>query len=171
MLVNNQGCGDQCNRYDELASNQRAAESAYRSAPGDETKTVNNAVERSLDHLAAHLKTADSLGKPAVVEEFGLGRDGENPSPTATVSDRDTYLTAVLAAGARAAAEGRAFAGTNIWSWGGEGRAARKNAVWVEGTDFTGDPPQEPQGLNSIFDKDASTLAVIRTHADALGKL
>jgi mannan endo-1,4-beta-mannosidase len=59
-------------------------------------------------------------------------------------------------------------AGTNIWSWGGEGRAHAADARWVEGRDFTGDPPQEPQGLNSIFDTDSSTLELIQRHAAAL---
>ena len=136
--------------------------------PEDETKTVENAVTRAAAYYEEHIRMADALQKPVVLEEFGLGRDGENPSLKAKTTARDTYLTALLEAVAKSAAEGRAAAGTNIWAWGGEGRAAREDAVWVEGSDFTGDPPQEPQGLNSIFDKDTSTLSIIRAHAAAL---
>ena len=39
------------------------------------------------------------------------------------------------------------------------------------GNDFTGDPPSEAQGANSIFDTDISTLEVLRRHATALGQL
>ena len=39
------------------------------------------------------------------------------------------------------------------------------------GDDFTGDPPSEAQGANSIFDTDISTLEVLRRHATALGQL
>ena len=35
-------------------------------------------------------------------------------------------------------------------------------------TSYVGDPPQEPQGRNSVFNTDASTLALIRAHAAAL---
>jgi len=33
---------------------------------------------------------------------------------------------------------------------------------------YVGDPPQEPQGRNSVFDADATTLDIIRRHAQAL---
>ena len=42
---------------------------------------------------------------------------------------------------------------------------------WKMGDDFTGDPPSEAQGANSIFDTDISTLEVLRRHATALGQL
>jgi mannan endo-1,4-beta-mannosidase len=46
----------------------------------------------------------------------------------------------------------------NFWAWGGEGRAdAPKNSAGS----FLGDPPCEPQGLNSVFDTDKNTLAII----------
>ena len=38
-------------------------------------------------------------------------------------------------------------------------------AVWRRGDQFTGDPPQEPQGRNSVFASDASTLAVLEDFA------
>ncbi len=57
------------------------------------------------------------------------------------------------------------MAGTNIWTWGGEGRAAHPDFVWRKGDSFVGDPPQEPQGFNSIFLGDRSTLAIIESHA------
>ena len=37
--------------------------------------------------------------------------------------------------------------------------------MWRKGDPFTGDPPQDPQGLNSIFDADTSTIRIIREHA------
>jgi mannan endo-1,4-beta-mannosidase len=35
-------------------------------------------------------------------------------------------------------------------------------------TSYVGDPPHEPQGWYSVFDSDASTQALIRSHAAAL---
>ena len=49
-------------------------------------------------------------------------------------------------------------AGRQFLGLGGEGRAdAPKNSAG----EFLGDPPCEPQGLNSVFDTDKSTLAII----------
>ena len=36
---------------------------------------------------------------------------------------------------------------------------------------FFGDPPQEPQGLNSVFDTDSSTLELIEKHAQKMKSL
>jgi mannan endo-1,4-beta-mannosidase len=47
----------------------------------------------------------------------------------------------------------------NFWAWGGEGRA---DAAADTAAKFLGDPPCEPQGLNSVFNTDATTHAVIR---------
>ena len=66
----------------------------------------------------------------------------------------------------------RTLAGTNFWAWGGAGRAQHDDFHMRPGdTSYVGDPPQEPQGANSVFDDDSSTLAVIRDHVAALGKL
>ena len=42
---------------------------------------------------------------------------------------------------------------------------------WAKGDDYTGDPAQEQQGLNSIFVEDASTMRIIRETNIALGNL
>jgi mannan endo-1,4-beta-mannosidase len=47
----------------------------------------------------------------------------------------------------------------NFWAWGGEGRAT---STKHSGGEFLGDPPCEPQGLNSVFNTDTSTLAIIK---------
>ena len=56
-------------------------------------------------------------------------------------------------------------------AWSGEGRPPADGSSWKMGDDFTGDPPSEAQGANSIFDTDISTLEVLRRHATALGEL
>jgi mannan endo-1,4-beta-mannosidase len=47
----------------------------------------------------------------------------------------------------------------NFWVWGGEGRVDSPKKYAGK---FPGDPPCEPQGLNSVFDTDTSTLAIIK---------
>jgi hypothetical protein len=50
----------------------------------------------------------------------------------------------------------------------GAGRAANPDYWWKPGNDFVGDPPQEEQGLYSVFDSDASSLLLIKEYADKL---
>jgi mannan endo-1,4-beta-mannosidase len=53
----------------------------------------------------------------------------------------------------------RALQAANFWAWGSEGRVdSPKNFTGK----FLGDPPSEPQGLNSVFDTDTSTLVIIK---------
>ena len=57
-------------------------------------------------------------------------------------------------------------AGCNFWGWGGNARPVHES--WQPDDPYTGDPAQEPQGLNSVFDVDAGTLAVIARWAKAM---
>ena len=66
---------------------------------------------------------------------------------------------------------GDAIAGSNFWAWGGRGRTGNADFMWKAGDPFTGDPPQEAQGLFSLFDSDASTLQVVSDHAAAVQAL
>jgi mannan endo-1,4-beta-mannosidase len=72
---------------------------------------------------------------------------------------------------ARRAAQGDAIAGSNFWAWGGEGRTRSADFMWKAGDSFVGDPPQEPQGLYSVFDSDESTIRIIAAHARQMSSL
>jgi mannan endo-1,4-beta-mannosidase len=89
-------------------------------------------------------------------------------SPTTA---RDRYLRKVFSIVYDSASSGTPIAGTNHWAWGGEGRAVSDDAIWRSGDPFTGDPPQEEQGLNSVFDTDVTTLEIFKKHADEMIKL
>jgi mannan endo-1,4-beta-mannosidase len=131
--------------------------------------TIENSVTRASEYVAQHVSLAEKLGKPMVLEEFGLPRDGASLEPESPVSHRDRFYAHVLDRVQESALAGGPLVGSNVWSWGGRGRAAHPGGVWRDGdTGYTGDPPQEPQGLNSIFDADTSTLSVLRTHAQVL---
>ena len=51
------------------------------------------------------------------------------------------------------------------------GRTSNADWMWKAGDPFTGDPPQEAQGLFSLFDSDASTLGIVSGHARAIRAL
>ena len=59
------------------------------------------------------------------------------------------------------AAQGGKFAGCNFWGWGGS--AQPKHEQWQVGDDYTNDPAQEAQGLNSVFNADTTTLEIVRS--------
>jgi mannan endo-1,4-beta-mannosidase len=115
---------------------------------------------KARDHVEEHTKIAtDILKKPLVLEEFGLPRDHENYTPGSPTRARDEYYRRMFDQVAESCRAGRALQAANFWAWGGEGRANPKPGSTANA--FTGDPCSEPQGLNSVFDTDASTIAVI----------
>lgn len=131
----------------------------------------NDAIGRSRAYLHDHIALARTLGKPIVLEEFGLDRDGPSFSIKATTHWRDRFYQEVFDIVVGAAAKGEPTAGFNFWAWGGAGRAANPDFWWKPGDDFLGDPPQEEQGLYSVFDSDASSLKLIKHAADRLHAL
>jgi mannan endo-1,4-beta-mannosidase len=126
------------------------------------------AAGRARDHVEIHTKIAtDTLKKPLVLEEFGLPRDHENYSPDSPTSARDEYYRRLFEQVAESCRDGRALQSANFWAWGGEGRAtAPENAAGK----FLGDPPCEPQGLNSVFNSDTSTQAIIAQANEKLSR-
>ena len=117
------------------------------------------AAGKARDHVEMHTKIAtDTLKKPLVLEEFGLPRDHENYSPESPATARNEYYRRMFEQVAESCRAGRALQAANFWAWGGEGRAsAPENSAGK----FLGDPPCEPQGLNSVFNTDLNTHAVI----------
>lgn len=103
------------------------------------------------------------LGKPLVLEEFGLARDaqpgGDIYDPTAPTTYRDRFYKAMFGEVTQAIQSGGPAAGANFWAWAGQARP---------GDDWVGDPPHETAGWYSVYDTDQSTLDVI---ADAVKSL
>lgn len=122
------------------------------------------AAAKARDHVEMHTALAtNTLKKPLVLEEFGLPRDLENYLPDSPTLARDEYYRRMFDQVAESCRAGRALQAANFWAWAGEGRATAP--LRSAGT-YLGDPPCEPQGLNSVFDSDKSTLSII-TQANA----
>ena len=142
-------------------------------------------VEKSVQYIENHIVVAKRLKKPLVIEEFGFPRDAvtlgrgdaaivgkgggengtiqnpkskiQNLAPGSPTSLRDAYYRTVLSY------VGKDIAGANFWAFGGTARPISGQTFWKRGDEWMGDPPMEEQGLNSVFDVDRSTWAVIRT--------
>jgi mannan endo-1,4-beta-mannosidase len=135
-------------------------------------QTYPETEEKALAYLDEHIALASSLGKPLVLEEFGIPRDRHSYSPASPTTIRDAYYELVFRHILENAEAGGPFAGSNFWTWGGYGRARNPDdPVWRRGDEFTGDPPQEPQGRNSVFATDRSTLAVVKRYAARMNAL
>lgn len=136
--------------------------------PKRAAQTYDSGWAKARDYLDWHIDVAGQLGKPIVLEEFGMNRDEGSFDPAASTKYRDRYYRDVFSVLEQRAAEGAAIAGSNFWAWNGAGRTHNADSMWKPGDDFVGDPPQEAQGLYGVFDSDASTIAVIKAHAAQL---
>ena len=120
--------------------------------------------ERTRRYIEAQTEKAHRLGKPALLLETGLPRDGGDCQPTAPVSTRDRFLEVVFQSTLQSVEDGGALAGAFPWAWSGEAVPERPGQL-AGGRVFLGDPPHERQGWYSIYASDASTVALIRRYA------
>jgi mannan endo-1,4-beta-mannosidase len=129
------------------------------------TDDVGAAIEKSNAYIAEHAAVAEKLRKPLVIEEFGYPRDHHRYTLDCPTTARDTYYGNIFAQVAASAENGGVLAGCNFWAWGGFGRAAHE--YWQPWDDYLGDPAQEEQGLNAVFNVD-STTGLIKEYANKL---
>ncbi len=130
----------------------------------------SNVVEKTLSYIEQHLEVAERLGKPLVIEEFGLPRDGHSFDPASPTSLRDAYYARILSFVEQHAQANGHIAGLNFWAYGGTARPVKGQTFWKAGDSYMGDPPMEEQGLNTVFDSDESTWKVIRAVGKALSR-
>lgn len=128
------------------------------------------AAEKMIDYINEHLAVAKRLNKPLVIEEFGLPRDNQSFDINSTTKLRDEYYTKIFDILAENAKSNGNLAGANFWAFGGSARPIKNQAFWKKGDDYTGDPPMEEQGLNSVFDGDQTTWEIIKKYSKSLGK-
>lgn len=125
------------------------------------------AKENTRKYIDEHLIVARKYQKPLVLEEFGFPRDGFQFSKETATTVRDEYYQYVFDLIRREREAGGLFAGCNFWAWGGFARQTPGHTYWEKGDDYTGDPAQEEQGLNSVFATD-STIEIIKAENEKL---
>ena len=119
------------------------------------------AKENTKKYIDDHMIIARKYSKPIVLEEFGFPRDGFSFSKEAPTTARDEYYRYVFDLIRQDRESGGLFAGCNFWAWGGFAGQNPDHVFWEKGDDYTGDPAQEQQGLNSVFATD-STIEIIK---------
>lgn len=125
-------------------------------------ENLDRAKQFSAAYIDEHLLIAKKYQKPLVLEEFGYPRDGFQFAKTTPVTARNSYYTYIFNLINEHASSNSLFAGCNFWGWGGLANPSTAHEYWVPGDDYTGDPAQEQQGLNSVFASDNSTVDLIR---------
>lgn len=127
------------------------------------TDSIDVARRNTTDYINSHydalekaLSNAGTKNKPIVLEEFGYPRDNMTIAQGSPVTGRDAYYNHVFS---EIKKTGK-IKGANFWGWGG--LAQPTHEVWQAGDDYTGDPAQEAQGLNSVFASDSTTIAIIK---------
>lgn len=124
--------------------------------PESVVNSVERACQNTKDYIEEAYERMAPLGKPMVLEEFGYPRDNYEIAQGSSTSGRDAYFKYVF----NIIRESGKIAGCNFWSWGGLADVEHYN--WQPWDDYTGDPAQEEQGLNSVFASDESTLNIIK---------
>lgn len=125
------------------------------------TELLPRAKENTKKYIDDHMVIARKYSKPIVLEEFGFPRDGFSFSKEAPTTARDEYYRYVFDLIRQDRESGGLFAGCNFWAWGGFAGQNPDHVFWEKGDDYTGDPAQEQQGLNSVFTTD-STIEIIK---------
>ena len=121
---------------------------------------IPHACQKTADYLRPHMEIARRIKKPLGIEEFGFPRDGFSFSPSSTTHARDKYYQYIFSL----VESEPAVSGCNFWAWGGEARP--RHEQWQVGDPYMGDPAQEQQGLNSVFDSDTTTLKISYSHSE-----
>ena len=125
-----------------------------------------NAEKLAIQYFQTHAVESASLGKPLVLEEFGLARDWEPIhdiyNPNAPTTYRDQFYTAMFQQVLTAIGLGEPMAGANFWAWAG---AARPGYPWI------GDPPHETPGWYSVYNTDSTTQAILTEFAQKMIRL
>lgn len=139
--------------------------------PKDMAGTIEKAVLNTGKYMDEHLAVARKLNKPLVFEEFGLPRDGFVFTPGSPVTIRDRYYDFSFGRVLESAKKMDMMAGANFWAFSGTGKPnpAREKNMWKSGDDYLGDPPQEAQGLNSVFSNDP-TMQIVKKYNDQIKK-
>ena len=126
-----------------------------------ELETTSVSINKANAYMDEHITVANKLNKPIVMSEFGFPRAKESLSLDASVENRNKFYTAIFNRIIESKRGQNALAGLNFWGFAGFAKTNAETGLWKHGDDFSADPPQEPQGLNSVFASDISTLKII----------
>jgi mannan endo-1,4-beta-mannosidase len=130
----------------------------------DAVKTLPTTLENTGKYIDLHMAVANHLKKPIIIEEFGLPRENESLLASSSTTNRDIFYNYIFNRILESHKNNGPLQAANFWGFGGEGKAVTPDGKWKPGDPLTTDPPQEPQGLNSVFSSDKSTLEIVKEY-------
>lgn len=133
--------------------------------------SVSSILMKVKSYVQVHQQAATEISKPLVIEEFGLPRDQYDFAAATSTLYRDSLYQIIFDELQNSALNKGVISGTNFWAFGGKARPIKGQIFWKDGDDFMGDPPQEEQGLNSVFDVDKSTWQLIKKYTSRIKKI
>jgi len=125
-------------------------------------QTMPLTLEKTKEYIDLHVEVAKKLKRPIVLEEFGLPRENEGLLDSTKIDNRNLFYKFVFEQVYQSCRNKEPLQAANFWGFGGEGKAVNSLGKWNPGDPLTTDPPQEPQGLNSVFSSDTSTLQLVK---------
>lgn len=134
---------------------------------GNMITALDSCIARTNQYIAEHIDLGRKHKMPVVIEEFGFPRDGRQYDLEAPTTCRDRYMENIFKQIVQHCHEQDVLAGCNFWAWGGFGRPASGHIYWQRGDEYLGDPAQEEQGLNAVFDTD-STVSLIKRYTNQI---
>lgn len=129
-------------------------------APKNPDESFETTKIKSKKYLDINAQAAILAGKPIVLEEFGMARDGGSYHEKAEVSMRNKFYQFLYDTTLGNASS--PYRGMNFWAIGGEGRPRQAETFWQPGDEYIGDPPHEKQGWYSVYFTDLSTFEWLR---------
>jgi mannan endo-1,4-beta-mannosidase len=134
-----------------------------RDVVGEQPKVSVPAMPQSRKEEADGVSPPSLVGSASESGQQSPARLSFDPATPTTL--RDEYYRRVFSY------IGGPVAGANFWAFGGTARPIPGQVFWKVGDEYMGDPPMEEQGLNTVFDSDASTFQVIRAAATRARRL
>jgi mannan endo-1,4-beta-mannosidase len=122
----------------------------------DAHAVTDTTLAKTKNYILQNDSVCKKLNIPLVIEEFGLHRDGNSFSPKATVSQRNKYYDFIFNTGNQLN-----VAGYNFWGFAGVPQNYNMAHFMQKGMAYSADPPQEEQGLYSVFINDKSTWKIL----------
>lgn len=138
--------------------------------PSDGELVFQDAIKKVDTYWDAHVKVAQYLNKPLVLEEFGIARDASSYSPDATTVWRNRFYNHIFKKVTQSINNNNSVKGLNFWTYSGEGRPTKPGEFWQKGDVLLGDPPHELQGWYGVYNTDQSTIDLIKKYAKDITK-
>jgi mannan endo-1,4-beta-mannosidase len=122
---------------------------------------LQNVYPSSKGYIDDHLRLAEKLSKPLVIEYFAYPRDMYALSEGSSTQCRDAFFSYIANMVSVSSRRDGCLGGCNFQGWSGTGRP--QHEMWQKGDTLLCDPLTAPQGGYSVYDTDSTTLETLKS--------